>query len=51
MRVQLLDTIDSNIKLEVKEDTQYVLVPADNISVDLVMNKEGVSAEVFIPFL
>lgn len=46
MQVQVLKPAE-NITLKPIADTQYVLIPQGNVSVDVILEKEGISAELF----
>ncbi len=49
MKVELLKS-QQNIKLEPQEDTQYVIIPSGEISIDVILNKQGISAELIALF-
>ncbi len=49
MKVELLKPQQS-LTLKPQEDTQYVIIPEGETSVDVILNKEGVSAELFALF-
>ena len=49
MKVELLKP-RKNITLEPKEDTQYIVIPKDETSVDIILNKKGVTVELLALF-
>ena len=49
MKIELLKS-QQNIILEPQEDTQYVIIPSGEASIDLILNKQGISAELFALF-
>jgi Fe-S cluster assembly protein SufD len=50
MKVELLKT-QKTMVLTPKSDTQYVLVPEGEMSIDLIMEKEGISTEFLVLYI
>lgn len=50
MKTQLLKP-EQNISLKPKENTQYVLIPEGEVSVDIVLENKGIDVELIVPYI
>jgi Fe-S cluster assembly protein SufD len=49
MKVELLKS-KKNIKLNPNEDTQYILIPENEVNAEVNLEKEGVAVDLIVPF-